>query len=140
MTSSGRGRLSPQSIRLLAIGWMGIVVFGGGLTFVLILLVLGAGDQSQAVAPPTPTFAVQTLPTVPPGITPTVWMPVDDGVFALGGQVPSSGPPAHPDLMHNAGMSWLKYKVEWHPGDTPDIAGAFVQAGHDAGFRVLLSI
>lgn len=59
------------------------------------------------------------------------------GGFELGGQALSF---AHPDLMHSAGMTWVKRQVKWH-GD--ESAGSFqhvISSAHANGFKVLLSV
>jgi hypothetical protein len=56
--------------------------------------------------------------------------PISAGTFELGGQVP--GFIAHPALMQQAGMKWVKFQAL---GD----AGGLVSAGKGAGFKVLLS-
>jgi len=121
---------------------MAIVLIGGVCTFVGALAFLGNRDNvSQAEqGTPMPTQpVVQAPPTSPPGVTPTVWIPVDDGTFALGGQT-FVAPITNPDLMHNAGMSWVKYQIKWDPGSDPELAVAFIEKAHEAGFKILLSI
>lgn len=141
MARSRKGQLTPDTIRWMALGWIGLVLVAGICTFVVILAALG--NKASAAAPTPrlrPTQAViPTLPTPLPGITPTVWMPVDDGRFALGGQT-FVAPISHPDLMHNAGMSWVKYQIKWDASVDPGQAVAYVEAAHAAGFKILLSI
>ncbi|MEP0763956.1 MAG: hypothetical protein HRF48_14605, partial [Chloroflexota bacterium] len=59
------------------------------------------------------------------------------GAFELGGHVESF---AYPDLMRQAGMTWVKRQVRYKLGDSPQgLAGAISQA-HSQGFRILLGI
>ncbi|MEP7356767.1 MAG: hypothetical protein ABI847_05970, partial [Anaerolineales bacterium] len=91
-------------------------------------------------AAPVPTQAggatpgATLVPTVPPtnggGGVFVPPAPIGAGNFQLGGQVP--GFIGHPDLMQQAGMTWVKFQA------TGDAAG-FISAGHAAGFKVLLS-
>jgi hypothetical protein len=37
-------------------------------------------------------------------------------------------------------MTWVKYQITWPGNVSPDSAGGLVNAGHSAGFKVLLSI
>lgn len=137
------GKLTPEMVRWLIIGWMGVVLLGGVCTFVVALLVFGnqGGQPSSAgLSTPRPTqMVLQQPPTSPPGVTPTVWIPVDDGKFALGGQT-FAAPIEHPDLMHNAGMSWVKYQIKWEGGSDPGYAKVLIDAAHEAQFKILLSL
>ncbi|MBN1312366.1 MAG: hypothetical protein JXB30_13190 [Anaerolineae bacterium] len=135
-------KITPDTLRWLALGWMAIVLIGGVCTFVGALALLSNRDNAETSQQntPMPTQPVaQALPTLEPGITPTVWMPVDDGTFALGGQT-FVAPIAHPDLMHNIGMSWVKYQIKWDPSSDPGLATAHIEKAHQAGFKILLSI
>lgn len=57
--------------------------------------------------------------------------------FELGGQ--ANPLLAHPDLMHQAGMRWVKFQVPW-PGMGIAQATTLVERGHAQGFKVLLSV
>jgi len=57
--------------------------------------------------------------------------PVTSGSFELGGQVP--GAIAHPTLMKQAGMRWVKFQVRGGGGD-------YIAAAKSNGFKVLLSV
>jgi uncharacterized membrane protein YgcG len=57
--------------------------------------------------------------------------PVTSGSFELGGQVP--GGIAHPTLMKQAGMRWVKFQVRGGGGD-------YIAAAKSNGFKVLLSV
>ncbi len=75
----------------------------------------------------------QAQPTPPPSAPP----PSSGGGFELGGQTHTL---AHPDEMHYAGMTWVKFQHKWSPGMRgTDVAGRIQQA-HSNGFKVLLSI
>jgi hypothetical protein len=137
-------KLTPDTIRWLALGWMGLVLIGGICTFVGALVLFngqntGTSQASARTPRPTKPAVQQPQATLQPGITPTVWMPVDDGKFALGGQT-FEYPIKYPDLMHNAGMSWVKYQLKWDPGSDPNMAKDYVTAAHQSGFKILLSI
>ncbi len=93
-------------------------------------------------APPTqrpvatsqaPAATDQPPATTPPPVTGSAAV----GGFELGGQVPSAI--GHRGKMQHAGMSWVKFQVGWPYVDV-GTAGSFVSAGHDAGFKVLLSV
>lgn len=136
-------KLTPDMVRWLILGWMGVVLVGGICTFAGAFLFFAnqSGKPSQASlgTPRATQMVVQPPPTSPPGVTPTVWMPVDDGQFALGGQT-FVAPIVHPDLMHNAGMSWVKFQIKWDVGSEPTYAKNLIDAAHTAGFKILLSI
>ncbi len=77
-----------------------------------------------------------TAPSAPPPPPPPPPLPGGSG-FALGGQTHSLG---HPNEMHYAGMTWVKFQHKWVPGQSPvDLAGR-IQAAHANGLRVLFSI
>lgn len=57
--------------------------------------------------------------------------PVTGGSFELGGQVP--GAIAHPTLMKQAGMRWVKFQVRGGGGD-------YIATAKANGFKVLLSV
>jgi hypothetical protein len=57
--------------------------------------------------------------------------PITAGNFELGGQVP--GFIAHPALMQQAGMKWVKFQVRGGGGD-------YIAAAKSNGFKVLLSV
>jgi hypothetical protein len=84
-------------------------------------------------APP----AAPAAPTAQPAAAPP---PVPAGAgrgFELGGQTYSL---AHPNEMHSVGMTWVKFQHKWAPGDDPSAVAGPINAGHGAGFKVLLSI
>lgn len=57
--------------------------------------------------------------------------------FLFGGQTQTF---AHPDLMRNAGMKWVKFQHKWSPGDSASVVADKINAAHSQGFKVLLSI
>src|SRR5690606_26003500 len=70
-----------------------------------------------------------TAPSLPP--------PVASGSFELGGQTHTL---ANPQLMHQAGMTWVKFQHKWSPGDSPDAVAGRIGHAHGNGLKVLLSI
>jgi LysM repeat protein len=84
----------------------------------------------------TTTPSTQPQPTPQPGVTPQP-QPTPLGAFELGGQVDSF---AYPDLMRQAGMTWVKRQVSYNLGDAPDVASGAISQAHSQGFRILLSI
>jgi LysM repeat protein len=76
-------------------------------------------------------------PTTPPGQPTTVPPPTTIGSFELGGQVDSFG---YPDLMRQAGMTWVKRQLRYKLGDSPDGAAGMISQAHTQGFRILLSV
>jgi hypothetical protein len=63
--------------------------------------------------------------------------PAPSGNFELGGHMAHAG---DFDDMTNAGMTWAKVQIRYHPGDNADITAPHINAAHLAGFRILLSI
>jgi hypothetical protein len=59
------------------------------------------------------------------------------GGFELGGQVAGFG---FPDLMKNAGMTWVKRQQRWGPGANPNEAKGYIDDAHAKGFKILLSV
>lgn len=160
MSQSGKkSRLSPQTIRLMAFGWIGFMVIAGIVTFIIFftalnnragrlaaeaqatqaaeiqsaLLTQGAPAEPQDVSTPDPGDPGQPEPVVTPPLT----VGLDPG-FALGGQVP--GFIAHPEVMREAGMTWVKFQIKWNAGTDPAMAEEMVASAHRNGFKVLLSI
>jgi hypothetical protein len=91
-------------------------------TFLLSLLML-VGCQPGQPAPPT--------------VTPVATLPPLNVTFELGGQV--FGSPA-PGWLQEAGMTWMKRQVVYHPGDSTTAIGAMIQGTHSQGFKILLNI
>ena len=71
------------------------------------------------------------IPIIPAGLAAS-------GEFELGGQVNHAI--HHPTLMHQAGMTWVKFQITWGPGQRADNARSLIEQGHSQGFKVLLSI
>lgn len=63
--------------------------------------------------------------------------PAGAGGFELGGQVFGF---QYPSQMKGAGMTWVKMQVNWSEGQGADIAKGPIDAAHNNGFKVLLSI
>lgn len=78
-------------------------------------------------------------PTTAPGSTPIPTVPGGVGLtgFVLGGHIQSYG---YVDQMRSAKMSWVKQQLRWNRGDPASVAQGAIQAAHDRGFKVLLSI
>lgn len=57
--------------------------------------------------------------------------------FLLGGQTQTL---AHPNLMNQAGMTWVKFQYKWSPGDNATAVAGLIEAGKNQGYKVLLSI
>lgn len=58
------------------------------------------------------------------------------GSFELGGQ--TAGLPV--GAMNSAGMTWIKRQHKWSPGNSGTDVQGLITEGHNAGFKVLLSI
>ncbi len=57
--------------------------------------------------------------------------------FLFGGQTQTL---AHPNLMNEAGMTWVKFQYKWSPGDNATAVAGLIDAGKAQGYKVLLSI
>lgn len=77
---------------------------------------------------------------VPEGMPAPVYPPGQAafGKFELGGQVNQML--YHPQMMRDAGMTWVKFQLTWLPGQDPASAWELVSRGREAGFKVVLSI
>lgn len=78
-------------------------------------------------------------PTTQPGVTPIPTVPGGVGLtnFVLGGHIQSYG---YVDQMRSAKMTWVKQQLRWNRGDPASVASGAIQAAHDRGFKVLLSV
>ena len=152
---SNKSRLSPDTVRKLAIGWMVFVALAGAAVFFILLVTLNNRSQRLAAeAELTAVAVVPTLTSVPieiepsatldpaagPTVTPTppTTIGLDGDKLELGGQVP--GFIANPDVMRSAGMTWVKFQFPWSPDADPAQARQLIETGHSHGFKVLLSI
>ncbi len=90
---------------------------------------------STPTRPPAPTRTPGPSPTPGPTNTPRP-RPIGGG-FELGGHVDSF---ARPDLMHYAGMTWVKRQVRWSPGQDPSSVAGLIHQAHANGFKILLGI
>jgi LysM repeat protein len=96
----------------------------------------GTAPQPGAQPTPQPTVA-PGQPTPVPQPTTVPPPPSSGGAFELGGQVQSF---AYPDLMRQAGMTWVKRQVRYGLGDDPNAIAGWVNQAHSQGFRILLSV
>ncbi len=86
---------------------------------------------------PQPTPAPGQPTAVPPQPTSPPPPPSSGGAFELGGHVQSF---AYPDLMRQAGMTWVKRQVRYNLGDDPNAIAGWVNQAHSQGFRILLGV
>ncbi len=94
-------------------------------------------EEPTPTATPEPGEEEEPTPTPEPTDVP-VPNAIAAGLFELGGQTHTL---EHPDLMHYAGMTWVKFQHKWGPGDDPSgSVGGRIQQAHSLGFKVLLSI
>jgi len=147
MSPSGKRELTPQNLRLLLFGWLGLSAVAAICVFVVVLAILGKGGSAgvaarpttrPVVAPTTPAAILPVSPTAPVDLTPQIIQ--DTGVFGLGGQIQPYLEFAHKDQMVQAGMSWVKYQIVWTPDAKPKDARDLIEFAHQNGFKVLLSI
>ncbi len=87
-----------------------------------------ADSAEAAPAAPTPAPAAPAAPVTVAGFS---------GGFELGGQTQSF---ANRELMHDIGMTWVKFQHKWSPGDDPAVLAGRINDAHASGFKVLLSI
>jgi hypothetical protein len=83
----------------------------------------------------TPRPAGTGTPAAQPTTAPVTGS-IAAGAFELGGQTHTL---AHPDKMHYAGMSWVKFQHKWNPGDSPGGLAERIVNAKAAGFKVLIS-
>jgi LysM repeat protein len=84
----------------------------------------GTGPAPQPTQP-----GQQPVPTVPGGVGLTS--------FVLGGHIQSYG---YVDQMRSAKMTWVKQQLRWNRGDPASVAQGAIQAAHDRGFKILISV
>lgn len=97
---------------------------------------------------PTPPPVLATNPPVVPTNTEGLVAPPSNNVvssgainlsnFSYGGHVTSASSPRAISAMQSAGMTWMKIQVQYFQGGDPGGAIAAVEAGHAAGFRVVI--
>jgi hypothetical protein len=90
-----------------------------------------ATPKSGATPNPNKTPSTQATPTTPFSGSIVV------GAFELGGQTHTLG---HPDQMHFAGMTWVKFQHKWNPGDDSSGEASRIGQAHAQGFKVLMSV
>jgi uncharacterized protein YraI len=79
----------------------------------------------------TPGAAPQPAAPAAPSLPPM------SAAFQLGGQTHGMD---HPDAMHAAGMTWVKFQHKWSPSQDPSDLLDRINRAHANGFRVLFSI
>ncbi|HCU81225.1 MAG TPA: hypothetical protein DGN60_08710 [Chloroflexi bacterium] len=93
-----------------------------------------------ATLEPTSTYTpAPTATAIPPTTAPvpTAAPILTTGNFELGGQVSDF---RAPDIMKNAGMTWVKRQVKWHPGEAASGHFGTITDAHGKGFKILLSV
>lgn len=96
--------------------------------------------QPVKIFPTATTTAPAPAATTPTAASPVIRAPSNGsfGGFELGGQVASF---SRPQLMKDAGMTWVKRQVSWNPGDSArGSAGEMINEAHARGFKILLSV
>ena len=86
----------------------------------------------QALTIPGATTTTTTTTTTPTGPT-----TANLSGTAFGGQTQTF---ANAPTMKDIGMNWVKFQYKWAPGDSASAVASLIQAGHNEGFKVLLSI
>ena len=102
------------------------------------LLAIASDTPLVAVSTNTPTQAT-TVPESPIVKTPIqTTRPKSEHVeFELGGQVADF---RFPDLMRQAGMTWVKRQARWHPNQAASDHFDTIRDAHNKGFKILLSV
>lgn len=59
--------------------------------------------------------------------------------FSYGGHVDAFGDQAA-NMMHYAGMTWVKRQFRFHDGQPPEAAAGWINEAHGRGFRILLGV
>jgi hypothetical protein len=107
-------------------------------TYLTVVIRIGEPPTPAPTATPGPGAPTATpqgpAPTSPPAPPPGGHI---GGGFELGGQTHTL---AHPNEMHYAGMTWVKFQHKWAPGQSPNDVAGRIQAAHANGLKVLLSI
>ena len=151
---TNRVRFTPKQLRLLAVGWIGLVALVGACTFLAIFFgsapradrngsaddgetpavgEVTVGPQGAATTAATPTLRPAVTPTdVPPGaddipLAPTI-PPAQDQSFGYGIQVQVHlNTEQTLDQVEQLGMGWIKQQIRW-----ADLEPAQGQASWDA--------
>lgn len=110
-------------------------------------LYIPAASQATQTATLHPTVtASATVPSVNPteGAVIETAAPIEtiDPIvsslpFEIGGQVYSF---SYPEQMHAAGMTWAKSSIRWNLGDPASMVQGAINAAHNQGFKILLTI
>lgn len=101
-------------------------------------------SQATNTATLHPTITASATPATPPEgtsleATPVETLPpvVSSLPFEIGGQVYSF---SYPEQMHAAGMTWAKSSIRWNLGDPASMVQGAINAAHNQGFKILLTI
>lgn len=87
-----------------------------------------------------PVGSITPGPTATPGPSPTPGpsaTPIPGTGFELGGQTLAL---ANPTQMQHAGMRWAKFQYKWTAGDAPNVLSSTINAAHNQGFKILISV
>ena len=105
-----------------------------------VLTISGSGvvaqPQPQPTSVPQPGATAAPVATTVPQPQPQP-QPQPIGSFELGGHVESF---AYPDLMRQAGMTWVKRQVRYNRGDSAAMVQSMIDQAHSQGFRILLGV
>jgi hypothetical protein len=158
----GKGKLDPETVRMMALVWGGAILLIALIVFGVILVTLTNRNRRLAEATATAAAVAGGELTVTPTVeesagdttgtpapagengTPTVTpanTPANPGLggrLELGGQIASFI--TTPDVINSAGMTWIKYQIKWNPALGPSLARDMVNDGHRYGYKVLISI
>lgn len=97
--------------------------------------------QANNIANPNLIFVGQVLvipgtgPTPDPG--PATPVPPIGGALEFGGQTQTF---ANPQVMKDAGMTWVKLQYKWTDGDSPEQVRGLVDQARANGLKVLISV
>jgi LysM repeat protein len=97
--------------------------------------------QANNIANPNLIFVGQVLlipgsgGTPPPD--PATPPPPTGGALEFGGQTQTF---ANPQVMKDAGMTWVKFQHKWNDGDSPDLVAGRIADARANGLKVLISV
>ena len=94
-------------------------------------------SPTSTMLPPSPTSTTRPPSPTPTTVPPTATVVSSQLLFELGGQTQTL---SRPDLMQQAGMTWVKYQHKWSPTDVPTIVTEPIAQARANGFKVLYSI